>query len=75
MHYFLLVLVDAANYLIQVGIKKEAVSFRDSLFFYSYFLKDFALEVQINLLSTVDRQQLESVLQTISRSGPPAYGR
>ena len=41
MHYFLLVLVDAANYLIQVGIKEEAVPKGDSLFFLLVFSNGF----------------------------------
>jgi hypothetical protein len=44
----------------EILIKKEAVPKGDSLFFYSYFLKDFVpsrgtrLEVQNNLLLTVN---------------------
>ncbi len=48
----------------EILIKKEAVPKGDSLFFYSYFLKNFVPSrgtrtvVRFNLLSTVDRQPL-----------------
>ena len=52
----------------EILIKKEAVPKGDSLFFYSYFLKNFVPSrgtrtvVRFNLLSTVDRQLLANFI-------------